>query len=212
MTSALAAPIFALIAVLAWRRLVAKGYSCLVASAIVTLALVQLAICMGERNAFFAAVLGLGIYAIPASAFSLARDQSVRGIIRAGCALAGAQLIMPFGGLFTAAILPALIAIPKSADGRAKSLGVLVLLLFMPALAAASLWATQFHSFTVGAPNGFSIRDFVLDAFLLVFFSGTDACGFSKAAVDKFDSGPRRLRIAHRGDCRRDDGLWIYAA
>jgi hypothetical protein len=68
----------------------------------------------------------------------------VRGIIRAGGALAGAQIIVPFGGLFTAALLPAFIGLPRAGEWR-KYLGVLVLLLFMPCLATVVLAMTKFQ-------------------------------------------------------------------
>jgi hypothetical protein len=151
--------VLALMAATAWRRLVARDYSRATAGVIVALALAQSAICLGGSSTFSAAFLGLGVYAVSASAFSLAREQSVRGIIRAGSALAGAQLIMPFGGLFTAAILPALIVIPKSPKERGKSLGVFVLLLFMPALSAISIWAMHVQFPIAATPSGLSIRD-----------------------------------------------------
>jgi hypothetical protein len=118
--------------------------------------------------------LGCGIYAVCASTFSLAREQSIRGIIRAGGALAGAQIVVPFGGLFVSMLLPALIGLPRSQNELRKSLGVLLLLLFMPAVAAIVLAVMHFRLEPAAPANS----SFIFGAGLLVLFPALAAAGF----------------------------------
>jgi hypothetical protein len=136
-----------------------NAYARVAAAPIVVCFLAQSALCFGSVDCLAAASLELSLYSVTASAFLLAREQSVRGIIRAGGALAGAQIIVPFGGLFTAALLPVFIGLPRPGEWR-KSLGVLILLLFMPGLAAIVLAKTEFQLVTAPArtaPHHFAI-------------------------------------------------------
>ncbi|HEX3943733.1 MAG TPA: hypothetical protein VHW69_06575 [Rhizomicrobium sp.] len=175
MRDLLATLLFAFIGAMAWRRLVKNGYTRAAASGIVCFAAVQASVCVAA-NMVSAAVLALGMYAVSASAVSLVRERDVRGIIRAGGALAAAQIMIPFGGLFTAALLPGLIAAPRSQDERRKAVGVLLLLLFLPVLSA--ILSATLHWSLAPAPVRPAIGHILVDGAFLALLPSLTFVGF----------------------------------
>jgi hypothetical protein len=81
---------------------------------------------------------------------------------------------VPFGGLFILLLLPALIGLPRSAAEVRKSLGVLLLLLFMPAVAAVVPTMTNFRPHLVASSH----PAFIFGATLLLLFPALVATGF----------------------------------
>jgi hypothetical protein len=132
----IAVALFAAIGALSMRRLLSRGFPASAAGAIVFLALVQMSVSFTGPTAAPASLLCLSVYAVAASAALLARRQDLRSIVLVSGALTGAQIVTPLGGVFTAAVLPALIGLPRSKSALRKSAGLVALLLFLPAVSA----------------------------------------------------------------------------
>jgi hypothetical protein len=80
-------------------------------------------------------------YALASAVLGFAEQQDPRRIILLGGSLAGAQILSPVNGLLFAASIPFVLGYSKAGHKNSSTTGLVVLLLFLPALAAlALLW------------------------------------------------------------------------
>jgi hypothetical protein len=125
--------LFCAIAALLAAQLRTEGYGPSASVALGGLAIAQPAYTMGV-NALHTALLALVTCAIAVCAVALVKEQSARRIILLGGSLAGAQLVNLPDGLAAALMLPAVLRLPRSRVDVERTLGLYVLLLFLPAL------------------------------------------------------------------------------
>lgn len=130
--AAVAASAAAIAALLA-ADLQAQGYGIAASLALAGLGVAQPAY-LAEAGALHATLLALATCAIGICAIALAKEQSARRIILLGGSLAGAQLVDLTDGMAAVLVLPALLRLPHARAELERTIGLYILLLFLPTL------------------------------------------------------------------------------
>lgn len=134
-----------LLAAALW-RLRAAGYSAGFAATVAALAAVQMASAL-STVLLPAMLLAASLFATTRCALAFARTHGVRPVIAMGASLATVQIASPVGAVTTAFLAPVLATLPGRSGSRARNIGLLFLLLFLPVAEAASLayFSRGFH-------------------------------------------------------------------
>jgi hypothetical protein len=125
--------LFCATAALLAAQLRTEGYGLSASVALGGLAIAQPAYAMG-MNTLHTALLALVTCTMAVCAVALVKEQSARRIILLGSSLAGAQLVNLPDGLAATLMLPAILRLPRSRVDVERTLGLYVLLLFLPGL------------------------------------------------------------------------------
>jgi hypothetical protein len=121
-----------------YRRLRAAEYRRVRAAAFSALALAQPAFAV-PATAIRSVLVAMAAYAIGSTAAAFVQRQDPRRIVLLGGSLAGAQLVHPVWGTLTTIVLPLALRRQVTATTSARTAGLYVSLLFIPALSSAAL-------------------------------------------------------------------------
>ncbi len=121
-----------------YRRLRGAEYRRVRAAAFTVLALAQPAFAV-PATAIRSILVAVAAYAIGSTAAQFVRRQDPRRIVLLGGSLAGAQLVHPVWGTLTTIVLPLALRHQVTATTSARTAGLYVSLLFIPALSSAAL-------------------------------------------------------------------------